>query len=250
MDFISPFYSEFQDDRANESQKQFKTLNQALSLVKQAVTGEREDELFYDYLISQAPDKEQKDIITSIRNDERKHNKYFREIYYYFTKENIKSPENVEFKKPDSYIDGIKKAKMGELSAVERYRDIRAGLPTRYYRDMVFEIITDEIKHAAKYDYILHLNVQGKRQDLYSRKQFTMEDAQENAKKLGIDFSSEAFDQDQFLMGLNMELEHGTVSSLTNITDDNPIITAKIVLSHLRKFPNYYTMLRKLEEQI
>ncbi|MMZ68336.1 hypothetical protein D1872_310140 [compost metagenome] len=62
------------------------------------------------------------------------------------------------FEKPASYIDGVRKALFGELAAVERYRDIRAGLPDRYYRDMLFEIITDEIKHATKYNYLLTLD--------------------------------------------------------------------------------------------
>ncbi len=38
---------------------------------------------------------------------------------------------------------------------MEKYREIRKGLPNRYHRDMVFEILTDEIKHAIKYNYII-----------------------------------------------------------------------------------------------
>lgn len=137
----------------------YKSLQEALALVNQAVTGEREDELFYDYLISVAPSQEEKEIIQSIRNDERKHNRMFRKIYQDFTGHSIVTPENVTFEKPTSYIDGIRSALFGELGAVERYRDIRAGLPNRYYRDMVFEILTDELKHATKYNYILSMDV-------------------------------------------------------------------------------------------
>ncbi len=138
--------------------KSYKSLQKALVLVKQAVEGEKEDELFYDYLISVAPTEEEKEIIRTIRDDEIKHNKMFRQIYKDFTGEEITSPQNIDFEKPASYIDGIKKALFGELAAMERYRIIRAGLPTRYYRDMVFEILTDELKHASKYNYILNLN--------------------------------------------------------------------------------------------
>ncbi|MCY6356244.1 ferritin-like domain-containing protein [Clostridium sp. ZS2-4] len=136
----------------------YKTLEEALILVKNAVKGEKEDELFYDYLISVAPTQEEKEIIASIRDDERKHNKMFREIYKAFTGQEITAPKDIEFKKPKTYIEGIKKALFGELAAVERYRDIRAGLPNRYYGDMVFEILTDELKHASKYNYILSTN--------------------------------------------------------------------------------------------
>ncbi|MFZ5969353.1 MAG: ferritin family protein [Bacillota bacterium] len=137
----------------------YKSLTEALELVKDAVRGEREDELFYDYLISKAPTREEKEIIAGIRDDERKHNKMFRKIYKDFTGQEIMTPKDVDFKKPKSYIDGIKRAFFGELAAMERYRDIRAGLPGRYYRDMVFEILTDEMEHADKYNYILILNV-------------------------------------------------------------------------------------------
>nr|WP_307992016.1 ferritin-like domain-containing protein [uncultured Niameybacter sp.] len=136
----------------------YKTLDEALMLMYNAVQGEKEDELFYNYLIGIAPTQEEKNIIMSIRDDEKKHNQMFRKIYQNFTGQQIPQPREVNFVKPNSYIDGIKEALFGELGAVERYRNIRAGLPTQYYRDAVFEILTDELKHATKYNYILNLN--------------------------------------------------------------------------------------------
>lgn len=185
----------------------YKTLEEAVILVKNAVKGEKEDELFYDYLISIAPTQEEKDIITSIRDDERKHNKMFREIYKAFTGQEITAPKDIEFKKPKSYIDGIKKALFGELAAVERYRDIRAGLPNRYYRDMVFEILTDELKHAAKYNYILSIN---KAESSGSSKinmsssttgkiRFTTEEARKTARQL-FRINKDEYTPDQWVM--------------------------------------------------
>lgn len=66
----------------NEIPTTYKTLEQALALMYDAVQGEAEDEMFYSYLISIAPTKNEKDIITSIRDDERKHNQMYREIYW------------------------------------------------------------------------------------------------------------------------------------------------------------------------
>lgn len=54
------------------------SLPQALNLIKEAVQGERNDELFYDEIIKLAPTSEQASIITSIRDDERGHNFMFR----------------------------------------------------------------------------------------------------------------------------------------------------------------------------
>ncbi len=133
-------------------------LQEALVRVKEAVQGEREDELFYDYLISMAPTMEEKEIITSIRDDERRHNREFRRIYKDFTGMEVPVGEEETFERPESYIDGIKKALFGELRAVERYRDIRRALGMGPQRDVLFDIITDELKHSSKYNYLFTLN--------------------------------------------------------------------------------------------
>lgn len=144
--------------RANNQMMYSPQLQTALEGVKKAVQGEREDELFYDYLISVAPTTEEKDILTSIRDDERRHNKLFRKIYKDFTGVEVPSGDEEAFEKPKSYIEGIKKALFGELRAVEKYRDIRSALPIGPYRDVLFNIITDEIKHSSKYNYLFTLN--------------------------------------------------------------------------------------------
>ena len=133
-------------------------LKKSLEGIKAAVQGEREDELFYDYLISVAKTNDEKKIITSIRDDERYHNKLFRQIYSNITGIDVLISGDEEFVKPASYLEGIKRALFGELSAVEKYREIRRGLPSTMYRDILFNIITDEIKHSAKYNYLFTLN--------------------------------------------------------------------------------------------
>lgn len=77
---------------------------------------------------------------------------------------------------------------------------------------------------------------------------FTLEDAQNIADAIGVEFDDEDFDLEQFQMGLNVELEHGTRDPDTNVTGDDPIVTGKIALAHLNEFPDYYTRLDELEE--
>ena len=36
---------------------------------------------------------------------------------------------------------------------------------------------------------------------------------------------------------------------LTNVTDDDPVVTGKIALAHLNEFPDYYTRLERLEAE-
>ena len=50
-------------------------------------------------------------------------------------------------------------------------------------------------------------------------------------------------------MGVNTELEHGKISSQTNVTGDDPIMTGKIALAHLNEFPDYYKRLKVLEKE-
>ncbi|MDM5326228.1 DUF5661 family protein [Neobacillus sp. CF12] len=80
-------------------------------------------------------------------------------------------------------------------------------------------------------------------------KSFSKEEAAAIALLLGIDFNKSKFDLDEFWMGVNTELEHGKISSQTNVTGDDPIITGKIALAHLNEFPDYYKRLKVLEEE-
>jgi len=67
---------------------------------------------------------------------------------------------------------------------------------------------------------------------------FNKKDALFAAKILGIKFDK--YSLEEFLDGLNIELEHGTRDLKTNVTNDDLLITAKIALAHLNEYPNYY----------
>ena len=88
-----------------------------------------------------------------------------------------------------------------------------------------------------------------KLRDEPNKTSFTLDEASKTAKTLGIDFSKEWFDLEQFKIGMNVELEHGSKCPQTNITDNDPILTGKITLAHLMEFPDYYTRLIKLEDE-
>ena len=81
-------------------------------------------------------------------------------------------------------------------------------------------------------------------------KQFTQEETAEVAQKLGLDFKQLPFDLDQFWRGMNVELEHGAHDPQTNVTNDDPLITGKIALAHLKEIPDYYDRLGKMEKEM
>jgi hypothetical protein len=80
-----------------------------------------------------------------------------------------------------------------------------------------------------------------------NKKQFTTEEAKKIGEELGNDWTK--FDVEQFRMGMDVELEHGTRDPHTNVTNDDPLMTGKIALAHLNEFPDYYTRLKKMEEE-
>ena len=80
-----------------------------------------------------------------------------------------------------------------------------------------------------------------------AKKHFTAAEAKKIGETLGIDWSK--FDVEQYRMGLDVELEHGTRDPETSVTGDDPILTGKIALAHLKEFPDYYSRLEKLEKE-
>jgi len=79
------------------------------------------------------------------------------------------------------------------------------------------------------------------------KKRFSSDLAKQIGDALGIVWNK--FDIEQFWMGLEVELEHGARDPETNVTNDDPLLTGKIALAHLKEFPDYYTRLAKMEEE-
>ena len=57
-----------------------------------------------------------------------------------------------------------------------------------------------------------------------------------NVKKMGIAL-------EEFRMGLEVELEHGTMFDDANVTNNHPILTGMIVLAHMKEMFDYYERL-------
>lgn len=74
---------------------------------------------------------------------------------------------------------------------------------------------------------------------------YNIKDAYIASQKLGIKFNK--FTPEEFIDGINIELEHGTINKQTNVTNDDLIATAKIALAHLNEFPNYYNRIYGLK---
>ena len=73
---------------------------------------------------------------------------------------------------------------------------------------------------------------------------FTPEQVAALAAQLGV---TGDVDPELLRIGMEVELEHGRRDPLTNVTDDDPLLTAKIALAHLREMPDYYARLAVME---
>ncbi len=80
-----------------------------------------------------------------------------------------------------------------------------------------------------------------------TKKIISVEKAKQIGEQLGI--SWDTFDVAQYKIGLEIELEHGTANPLTNVSNDDLVITGKIALAHLNEIPDYYTRLLKMEKE-
>jgi len=79
------------------------------------------------------------------------------------------------------------------------------------------------------------------------KKFFTFEEAKKVGDEIGIDWNK--IQIEEFKQGLHVELEHGLADAVTNVTNDDLAITGKIALAHLNEFADYYTRLKKMEDE-
>jgi len=80
-----------------------------------------------------------------------------------------------------------------------------------------------------------------------SKKFFTIEEAKKIGDEIGIDWNKVQIEE--FAQGLHVELEHGLHDSETNVTNNDLITTGKIAWAHLKEFDDYYTRLKKMEDE-
>jgi uncharacterized protein DUF5661 len=75
----------------------------------------------------------------------------------------------------------------------------------------------------------------------------TIDEARRVGDEIGVDWSR--FDLEQFRHGMDVELEHGSHEPQTDVTHDDPIVTGKIALAHMKEFPDYYERLERMEAE-
>jgi len=75
----------------------------------------------------------------------------------------------------------------------------------------------------------------------------TLEEARRVGDAIGVDW--DRFDIELFRQGMDVEFEHGSHDPQTDVTHDDPILTGKIALAHMKEFPDYYVRLERREAE-
>jgi Protein of unknown function (DUF5661) len=73
------------------------------------------------------------------------------------------------------------------------------------------------------------------------------EEARRVGDAIGVDWN--VFDLEQFRAGMDVEYEHGSHDPQIDVTRDDPIVTGKIALEHMKEFPDYYERLERMEQE-
>lgn len=79
------------------------------------------------------------------------------------------------------------------------------------------------------------------------KREFSEDEARAIGDAIGIDWGH--VDVNEFRMGLNVELEHGSHDPQTDVIGEDEQLVGKIAWAHLKEIPDYYTRLKKMEAE-
>jgi len=80
------------------------------------------------------------------------------------------------------------------------------------------------------------------------RKKISTDEAKRVGESLHIDW--EQVDLEEFRQGLMGNHKQDAVDPETGLTYDGVLLTGKVVLTHMEEFPDYFTRLAKLKEEV
>ena len=124
-----------------------------LDLLKEAMTDEATDMRYYEKLSLMVQNAEDQEIVRHVQADEKKHLKALTDVYQTLTGE----VPDVTADEPDTGLDlaaEYEKRVLEELDGMEFYRNLYLSHKSTDLRDTFFELLTDELEHAVKMQYL------------------------------------------------------------------------------------------------
>lgn len=136
-------------------------LENAIYTIGNSVESEEIINRYYQWLIDNIPESELtpgqndriRNILETIQQDKINHNRILKNIYYELTGKVVTIVEK-EFAEPKDFKMEIMYEYIRALEGIQKYRHVMFGMPNLSYRDLIYIIISDEIRHASLYNYI------------------------------------------------------------------------------------------------
>ncbi len=116
--------------------------------IKKAISGEAEAIQFYRRLLQMTRQREDREIISGILEDEQRHHRTFCSLYQSLTGMRPEMGRG-ETEMPESYLDALFEAVEDEVEAADFYSELYVATQDFTIRDLLFAIINDELGHAS-----------------------------------------------------------------------------------------------------
>ncbi len=126
-----------------------KSFDQILHFIQKAIEDEANAADFYRHLLKDAPNKLHCQFIEHAYEDELEHLQIFTKLYNYYT--DCEPKYCVKTTCYPCYKEGLMMALIGELNAVEFYRNVQLSTMDQVIIDTFFLAMVDEQEHATMF---------------------------------------------------------------------------------------------------
>lgn len=139
------------------------SINKSINMIRKYINNYGNEELFYNELLKNISDEKVEKIVKDIREDDRNHNRFYKEIYSNLTGQmipidNYQIPNiNKEEKKEHDISEQLEILLFDKLDNVSNLRKILSVMPNGVNYTLIFAILTDELKNSAKINYLIHI---------------------------------------------------------------------------------------------
>lgn len=131
----------------------FKNFNRFVQMLEEALKGEATAIKLYTRMAERAPGPLDREFLSHIRDDEKKHFRLFSQVYLRLTGKHYEVGE-IELPKACGYPEELTKALIDELEAAEMYREMMLATCDMCIREIMFIAMTDEMEHATRLTYL------------------------------------------------------------------------------------------------
>lgn len=135
-------------------------LKEAIEIIKKMINSFDDNKRAYELLLSLANNNEDIKVIEDIMAEEIMHNKILRKIYFELTGKKIGDTRVSMYENNLlNYKKNLQKLLERELHELSWYKKIMAAMPDRTKSLAIMDIITNKLKHASMYNFLIAKNI-------------------------------------------------------------------------------------------